>query len=162
MFEEVVSAAVSPALLSDAAMAGCLPPAPNWKAGGDASAATPWTNGRASCLVRAAEATFLRSWERYSSDVQSSKNAAILIWALSAAMVAWGARPTFDSFHNNSRLTGVSCMFLAADQLLAALWVGLSLGIAVWAGSSYFERKLAQRRAAWQYFAARAKDALDG
>ena len=116
--------------------------------------------GRGLDLVRRAEAEFLCLWGKCHADVESAKRAAELTAVLAVVIPALWARRTFDDICNNSNLTGETCLYLTADQLITRLGAGLLLCAILYAGSSFFERALHDRRCNWNYFCARVKDVL--
>jgi hypothetical protein len=111
-------------------------------------------------VLRLAESRFLYLWERCYADVESTKRASLLTFLLSLATVAHGATSTYFGICEDSNLTQVVCLYQTLDQLLVTLALGLSLCAVLYLVSSFFERKLSDRRTCWKYFCSRLRAEL--
>jgi len=107
-----------------------------------------------------AESRFLYLWEKCRIDVESVKSASLLTLMASIAMVTYGAFPTYAECFNNSNLPGSYCLLTAAQQLLGLLAFGISACGMLYGVSSFFERKLADRKACWTYFCSKLRNEL--
>jgi len=111
-------------------------------------------------ILRVAEIRFLYLWERCQAEVESTKRASLLTLLLSFAMVTHGAYPILhDACYVNNNI-GYDCLFRVAQQLTVTLAFGLLLCAMLYLGSSFFERKLADRKICWQYFCSRLKNEM--
>ena len=107
-------------------------------------------------ILRVAESRFLYLSERCYADVESARMAGLLSFLLSLVMVAYAAFPTFNRYLYNRG----AYPLLAVEHLLILLTVGWSCCTALYFASSFFERKLADRKTCWKYFCSRLKHEL--
>jgi hypothetical protein len=108
-------------------------------------------------VLRVAESRFQYLWEKCYADAESIRRASLLTFLLSLVVVTYGVSPTFNDFHNGSRLTGGECLYLTLFEQFTRLAIGLSLSTALYLVSGFFERKLADRKTCWNYFCSRLK-----
>lgn len=111
-------------------------------------------------ILRAAETAFVYQSERCDADVGSTRSASLLTLLLSFAMVTHGAYTTLHDACNNNNSSGYGCVFRTCEQLIVTLAFGLLLCAMLYLCSSFFERKLADRKTCWKYFCSRLKDEL--
>lgn len=110
--------------------------------------------------LNAADIRFRYLWERCRIDVRSAKRAAVAIYLLSFLTVAYDFTPTFNWYFNDRNVTGSFAFLATADQLTLTLAFGLFLGAMLYLGSSFFDRRLAERNACWSYLCATLKHQL--
>ena len=111
-------------------------------------------------ILRAAETKFLYLWETCHADVASTRRASVFTCLLSIAMVAHGAYTVFEERCANNNNSGLYCLVPTAEQLVVTFAFGLFLCAMLYLGSSFFERKLAHRKACWNYFSSRLRNEL--
>jgi hypothetical protein len=107
-------------------------------------------------ILRLADCRFLYLWEGCYEDVESARRAGTLSCLLSVTMVAFAAFPTFRRYVFNRG----AYPLLAVEHLLVLLAIGWSCCSALYFASSFFERKLADRKICWNYFCSRLKNEL--
>jgi hypothetical protein len=160
--ENIVKGEADPDLLAASALASRVPSKtiPEKRANSESSTERASVE-KALYILRVAESRFLYLWERCYADMESTKRASLLTLLLSFAMVTHGAYPIFYyGCYNDGKVTGYDCLFRTAEQLIVTLGFGLSLGAMLYLGSSFIERKLADRKTCWKYFCSRLKTEL--
>lgn len=111
-------------------------------------------------ILRTADSRFGYLWETCYADVESARRASLLTFLLSLVLVAYATSPIYFGCWNNSKLTGSTCVFLTVWNLLVFVAIGWSCSTVLYLASSFFERKLANRKTCWQYFCSRLKNDL--
>jgi hypothetical protein len=154
--EHVLRAEADPDLLAAYALARRLPCKAVDKRANSELPRNPASTDKVLLILRAAESRFLYLWENCYADVESAKRASLLSFLLAVVMVTYAALPTFSRYVLNKG----AYPLLAAEHLLVLFTLGCSCCTLLYLASSFFERKLVNRKICWKYFCSRLRDEL--
>jgi len=101
---------------------------------------------------RLAEARFSFMLRKCRVDVKSTKQACILGILLSVLVATWGAYPMYFRCYNDAKVSGISCLIVSGQMVLADFSLCLFVCTVVYAMSSSLDRALDLRKLFWHYF----------